>query len=53
MSEKEFDIVADKFRDPRVWWIEDGLWWKDTLWDKPTSYGKVALSLKDQSKYIR
>lgn len=51
MSEKEFDITADKFRDPRVWWIEDGLWWKDTLSDGPTSYGKVFLPLSERSKY--
>jgi len=26
MSEGEFDAIADTFRDPRVWWYEDG--WK-------------------------
>ncbi len=26
MSEDEFDAIADTFRDPRVWWYEDG--WK-------------------------
>lgn len=33
-SEEKFDEVADRFRDPRVWWIdEDGQWKKDNLWD--------------------
>ncbi|WP_085906803.1 N-acetyl sugar amidotransferase [Kiloniella majae] len=26
MSENDFDSIADTFRDPRVWWIEDGKW---------------------------
>ena len=26
MSEQEFDAIADTFRDPRVWWYENG--WK-------------------------
>jgi hypothetical protein len=26
MTEAEFDAVADTFRDPRVWWYENG--WK-------------------------
>ena len=42
-TEKEFDMVADTFRDPRVWWIKDNQWWKDNVWGKPSSYGKVNL----------
>jgi len=34
MSEEEFDQTADTFRDPRVWWKENGAWKKDNLWDK-------------------
>lgn len=43
-SEDEFDHVADTFRDPRVWWIQDGEWWKNTLSGTPAPYGKVHLS---------
>lgn len=33
-SEEKFDAVADSFRDPRVWWIdENNEWKKDNLWD--------------------
>ena len=33
-SEKEFDEVADTFRDPRVWVKDDdGVWVKDNIWD--------------------
>lgn len=51
-TEEEFDGVADSFRDPRVWWIQDGQWWKDNLWGKPSAYGPVHLSEVDQKKYI-
>ena len=34
MSEDEFDRIADTFRDPRVWRIEDGEWVKPNVWDK-------------------
>lgn len=51
MSEDEFWSIADLFRDPRVWWIEDGLWYKDNIWGSPASYGEVHLPLKDQTKY--
>ncbi len=33
MTEEEFDTIADTFRDPRVWWQENGVWKKDNLWD--------------------
>ena len=33
MSEEEFDETAATFRDPRVWWIEDGQWRKHNIWD--------------------
>lgn len=33
MSEKEFDRIADTFRDPRVWRKVKGEWVKDNLWD--------------------
>lgn len=33
MTEDEFDKVADRFRDPRVWRKVGGVWTKDNLWD--------------------
>ena len=53
MDREEFFRTADKFRDPRVWWIENGEWYKDNLWGTPSSYGKVLLSKEEQKKYIR
>ena len=43
MTEAEFDQIADTFRDPRVWRIEDGQWVKDNIWGKPSAYGTVHL----------
>lgn len=40
-SEEEFDAIADTFRDPRVWRIEDGQWVKDNIWGRPAAYGPV------------
>ena len=34
MKEEEFDLIADTFRDPRVWRKENGEWIKDNLGDK-------------------
>jgi len=31
MSEEEFDRIADSFRDPRVWWCENGRWVREIL----------------------
>ncbi len=50
-TEKEFDRVADTFRDPRVWWIKNDQWWKDNVWGEPSSYRKVHLPIKLQKKY--
>jgi hypothetical protein len=52
-TEEKFDSVADLFRDPRVWWIQDGQWWKDNLWGEPSAYGKVNLGTEQQKKYTR
>ena len=38
--------LADTFRDPRVWKIENNEWIKDNLWGKHESYGKVYLTKK-------
>ena len=53
MTEQEFWEIADTFRDPRVWWIENGEWWKDNIWGTPSSYGKVYLNNKEQTKYLK
>jgi len=46
MTEEEFWNIADTFRDPRVWWIEDGMWWKMNIWGGSSSYGVVHLNEK-------
>jgi hypothetical protein len=51
MGEHEFDAVCDSFRDPRVWWIQDGQWWKDNIWGEPSPYGSVHLPEAAQGKY--
>jgi hypothetical protein len=33
MSKEEFDAIADTFRDPRVWWMADGTWRKQDIWE--------------------
>jgi N-acetyl sugar amidotransferase len=51
LSSTEFWLVADSFRDPRVWSIENGEWMKDTLWGVRESFGEVALPESQWSKY--
>lgn len=53
MSADEFWRIADGFRSPRVWWIEEGEWWKDNLWGEASAYGPVHLQLDQQQKYRR
>lgn len=53
MTEEEFWRTADRFRDPRVWWIENGKWYKDNIWGDSSAYGEVHLALADQEKYRR
>jgi len=53
LSEEEFWQTADTFRDSRVWWIQDGHWWKDNVWGSPSSYGKVFLDKAAWNKYIK
>lgn len=50
-TEEHFDYVADTFRDPRVWWIENNEWWKNDITGKPRTYGKVSLSAEEQTKF--
>lgn len=53
MAETEFWRIADTFRDPRVWWIEEGQWVKDNIWGEPSCYGKVYLDSALHGKYNR
>lgn len=53
ISEDEFWRTADSFRDPRVWWIEDGQWWKFNIWGGASAYGNVNLLPETQKKYRR
>ena len=53
MNINEFDEIADSFRDPRVWWIDNNKWWKDTIWKKPECYGEVKLKISDRAKFYR
>jgi N-acetyl sugar amidotransferase len=50
-SEEKFDYIADKFRDPRVWWIKNGEWWKDNIDGNASSFGKVHLPEEEQKRY--
>ena len=53
MTEEEFDAVADRFRDRRVWRIEDGQWVKDNIWGAPAAYGPVrAVSAHAESSRL-
>jgi hypothetical protein len=51
LSEKDFWEIADSFRDPRVWWIQDGEWWKENIWGQESSYGKSHLDESQAEKY--
>ena len=53
MTEEEFDITADNFRDPRVWWIQDGKWWKNDLDGVSRYYGDVKLSKEKQIQFLK
>lgn len=53
VTEREFWETADTFRSPRVWWIQDGQWWKDNIWSEASAYGPVHLPEALQSKYRR
>jgi len=52
ITEEEFWHTADTFRDPRVWWIHDGKWWKDNIWGGFESFGPVHLNAEEQKKYF-
>jgi len=41
MSEEDFDRIADTFRDPRVWKIQNRQWFKIDVDGVERSYGYV------------
>ena len=41
MTEEEFDVTCDTFREPRVWSMEEGQWVKDNIWGGRSAYGPV------------
>lgn len=51
ITDDEFDRIADTFRDPRVWWIHNGQWYKQNVWGEPSAYGEVKLPMDGWSKY--
>jgi len=53
LSLDEFWVTADGFRDSRVWWIQNGCWWKDNIWGEASPYGPVHLSIDMQKKYLQ
>ena len=53
MSEDEFWSTADTFRDPRVWFIKDGFWYKENIWGGHSKYEEVCLNRSQREKYLR
>jgi N-acetyl sugar amidotransferase len=53
MSRGEFWQIADTFRDPRVWSIENSRWIKDTPWGIVEDFGEVHIPESEWYKYIR
>ena len=51
MEEEEFWRIADTFRDPKVWWIENNKWYKHNMWGTPSEYGAVHLPEENKNKY--
>ena len=48
---EDFWKTADTFRDPRVWWIDNGEWHKFNIWGGSSSFGKVYLAESAWEKY--
>lgn len=44
--------VADTFRDPRVWRIENGQWVKDNIWGSASAYGPVRLTEERKIRWL-
>ncbi len=53
ISEDKFNICADRFRDPRVWFIKNNKWYKKNSWGGESNFGETYLDKKLQEKYVR
>ena len=53
MSEDEFWNIADTFRDPRVWNIENNSWQKHDIDGSTRSYGLVALNDDQKKEFLK
>jgi N-acetyl sugar amidotransferase len=42
MTEKEFNKIADGFRNPSVWWVENGYWRKHCIDGKERNFEKFS-----------
>jgi hypothetical protein len=51
ITEEEFWRVADSFRSPKVWSIQNGHWVKDCVWGTKQAFGKVYLEEKNWKNY--
>lgn len=51
MSEKEFDIIADGFRDATVWWIKNNKWIKKDIDGVEREYGDIKNDSLKNNKY--
>ena len=51
ISEDEFDRIADKFRDERVWSVIDNKWHKVDIDGEYRSYGHCNLNNEERKKY--
>lgn len=51
ISEDEFDRIADKFRDERVWSVIDNKWHKMDIDGEFRSYGYCNLNNEEKKKY--
>ena len=53
MDENEFWKVADSFRDPRVWWIENNTWFRKAINGKDFEDQPVRLEASKRAKFER
>ncbi|MFN8121928.1 MAG: N-acetyl sugar amidotransferase [Thermoleophilia bacterium] len=44
MTEREFDRIADTFRDPRVWWREGGEWRRHEIPDSASAADRARIA---------
>jgi hypothetical protein len=52
MTENQFWKIADTFRDPRVWRIQNNTWVKSNIWGGRSEYGEVHLEKSLWNKYL-